>query len=112
MEERANPGLLPGTLDLLILRALAGGERHGYAVAEFIARRSDGWLRVEEGALYPALHRLEAGGWLAGRWGESENRRRAKFYRLTAAGRRRLEAETERWRNVSGAVGRVLAAEG
>ncbi|MGH9525148.1 MAG: PadR family transcriptional regulator [Terriglobales bacterium] len=117
METNSNAGLLPGTLDLLILRALAQAERqavgmHGYAVAEFIERRSEGWLRVEEGALYPALHRLEAGGWLAGRWGESENRRRAKFYRLTAAGRRRLEAETERWRNVSGAVGRVLAAEG
>ena len=102
---------MAGTLDMLILRALAGGERHGYAVAEFIERRSEGWLQVEEGALYPALHRLEAGGWLAAAWGESENRRRAKFYRLTAAGRKRLAGETERWAKMTGAIGRVLAAE-
>lgn len=111
MGEATQAGMVPGTLDMLILRALAGGERHGYTVAEYIEQRSEGWLRVEEGALYPALHRLEAGGWVAATWGESENRRRAKFYRLTAAGRKRLAGETARWARLSGAIGRVMAAE-
>ncbi|HUK54377.1 MAG TPA: PadR family transcriptional regulator [Candidatus Binatia bacterium] len=103
------PGdLLPGTLDMLVLKALAGGPRHGYAVAEWIHQASDDVLRVEEGALYPALHRLELQGWLSSKWGASENNRRAKFYSLTAAGRRQLTAEAERWRRMTGAIARVM----
>ena len=103
------PGdLLPGTLDMLVLKALAGGPRHGYAVAEWIHQASDDVLRVEEGALYPALHRLELQGWLSSKWGASENNRRAKFYSLTAAGRRQLTAESERWRRMTGAIARVM----
>ena len=103
------PGdLLPGTLDMLVLKALAGGPRHGYAVAVWIHQASDDVLRVEEGALYPALHRLELQGWLSSKWGASENNRRAKFYSLTAAGRRQLTAEAERWRRMTGAIARVM----
>src|SRR5215813_10303670 len=83
--------LVQGTLDMLVLKALAGGARHGYAVAEWIHETSEDVLRVEEGALYPALHRLELKGLLKAEWGTSENNRRAKYYALTAAGRRELE---------------------
>ncbi len=108
-ERKENPGdLLQGTLDLLILKALARGALHGYGVAEWIHETSEDVLRVEEGALYPALHRLELRGWLASEWGASENNRRAKFYSLTAAGRKQLAQETEYWRRMSGAVARVL----
>jgi PadR family transcriptional regulator PadR len=100
--------LLPGTLDMLILKALSRGEAHGYAVAEFIRRASDEVLKVEEGALYPALHRLEVRGWLRSTWGTSENNRRAKYYRLSALGRRKLEAETAYWDRVASAVTRVM----
>jgi PadR family transcriptional regulator, regulatory protein PadR len=103
------PGdLLQGTLDLLILKALAREPMHGYGVAEWIHESSQDVLRVEEGALYPALHRLELRGLLAAEWGTSENNRRAKYYSLTAAGRKQLAEETEFWRRMSGAVARVL----
>ena len=108
-ERRDNPGdLLQGTLDLLILKALARGAMHGYGVAEWIHQTSEDVLRVEEGALYPALHRLELRGLLASEWGVSDNNRRAKYYLLTAAGRKRLAEETEFWRRMSGAVARIL----
>jgi len=106
---KESPGdLLQGTLDLLILKALATGSMHGYGVAEWIHESSQDVLRVEEGALYPALHRLELRGLLASEWGTSDNNRRAKYYALTATGRKRLAEETEYWRRVSGAVARVL----
>jgi PadR family transcriptional regulator, regulatory protein PadR len=108
-QSRDNPGdLLQGTLDLLILKALARGSMHGYAVAEWIHQTSDDVLKVEEGALYPALHRLELRGLLDAKWGTSDNNRRAKFYSLTAAGRKQLAQETEFWRRMSGAVARIL----
>jgi len=104
-----NPGeLLQGTLDLLILKALARGPLHGYAVAEWIHQTSEDVLRVEEGALYPALHRLELRGLLSAEWGLSDNHRRAKFYALTAAGRKHLAQETAFWQRMSGAVARIL----
>lgn len=106
---RENPGdLLQGTLDLLILKALARGAMHGYGVAEWIHQTSDDVLRVEEGALYPALHRLELRGLLSSEWGLSDNNRRAKFYALTNGGRKHLAQETEFWRRMSGAVARIL----
>jgi transcriptional regulator len=108
------PGLggdvLRGTLDVLILKALAHGPRHGYAIAETIQLASDHVLRVEEGALYPALHRLELRSLLRAEWGISDNNRRAKFYMLTAAGRRRLLEETSNWTRLSLAVTQVLAS--
>ena len=100
--------LLQGTLDLLILRALASGAMHGYGVAEWIHESSQDVLRVEEGALYPALHRLQLRGLLSAEWGVSENNRRAKYYSLTSAGKKHLAEETEYWRRMSGAVARVL----
>ncbi len=102
--------LLQGTLDMLILRTLTRGAMHGYAITEFIQEKSENMLRVEEGALYPALHRLELRGWLASEWGLSENNRRAKYYRLTAAGRKQLAAESQTWQRLSGAVMRVMEA--
>ena len=108
-EKKTQPGeLLQGTLDLLILKALASGAMHGYAVAEWIHETSEDILRVEEGALYPALHRLELRGLLSSEWGASDNHRRAKFYSLTVAGRKQLAEETEFWRRMSGAVARIL----
>jgi PadR family transcriptional regulator PadR len=89
--------LLPGTLDMLILKTLTRGEMHGYGIAQSIQRASDDVLHVEEGALYPALHRLEVRGWLRSTWGTSENNRRAKFYRLTRAGRKQVEKATRDW---------------
>jgi PadR family transcriptional regulator PadR len=108
-EERENPGeLLQGTLDLLILKALARGGMHGYGVAEWIHQTSEDVLKVEEGALYPALHRLELRGLLSSEWGTSDNNRRAKFYSLTASGKKQLAQETEFWQRMSGAVARIL----
>jgi PadR family transcriptional regulator PadR len=108
-DKKENPGdLLQGTLDLLILKALAKEAMHGYGVAEWIHESSQDVLRVEEGALYPALHRLELKGLLSSEWGPSDNNRRAKYYALTAAGRKRLAEETEYWRRMSGAVARLL----
>ena len=102
--------LLQGTLELLILRTLAGGEKHGYEIAEWIHIASAEALSVEEGALYPALHRLELRGLLTSAWDVSANNRRAKYYRLTASGRRRLRETTESWRRASSAINRVLGA--
>lgn len=112
MADRRDSGgeLLQGTLDLLILKSLNRGSRHGYDIAEHIQQTSEDVLRVEEGALYPALHRLELRGLLASEWGLSENNRRAKYYKLTAAGRKQLTAETEYWSRMSAAIARVLQA--
>jgi transcriptional regulator len=99
---------LPGTLDMLILKALNRGQQHGYRIAEFIQTASDDVLKVEEGALYPALHRLEVRGWLKSEWGVSDNNRRAKFYKLSALGRRELAKETAYWDRVAAAVTRVM----
>ena len=110
--DRTPRELMPGTLDMLILKALSRQPMHGYGIAEFIERASDAVLGVEEGALYPALHRLEVRGWLKSEWGASENNRRAKFYRLSAVGRRELDRETEYWRRVAGAVTRVIESAG
>jgi len=100
--------LLRDTLDMLILKTLSHGEMHGYDIAEYIEETSDEVLRVEEGALYPALHRLEVRGLLVAEWGASDNNRRAKFYRLTAAGRKQLVEETAHWKRMSSAIGRIL----
>jgi PadR family transcriptional regulator len=100
--------ILQGTLELLILRTLASGEKHGYEIAEWIHVASAEALSVEEGALYPALHRLELRGLLTSAWDFSANNRRAKYYRLTASGRKRLKDTTESWRRASSAINRVL----
>lgn len=100
--------LLRDTLDLLILRTLARGPMHGYGIAEYIHQTTDDVLRVEEGALYPALHRLELRGFLAAEWGASENNRRARYYRLTAAGRKELAQETAHWTRMTAAIARIL----
>ena len=97
-----------GTLDLLILRSLSLGPRHGWAISQRIQQVSKEVLRVQQGSLYPALHRLERRGWLKATWGTSENNRRAKYYQLTRTGRKQLEAETETWRKLIVAVGQVL----
>lgn len=104
--------LLQGTLDMLILKALTRGAMHGYGIVEFIQQSSDDILRVEEGALYPALHRLEQRGWLEAQWGYTEKGRRAKYYQLTAGGRRQLAAELHKWSRYSEAVRLVLTADG
>jgi transcriptional regulator len=107
----SKPGdLIPGTLDMLILKSVSRGPAHGYDIAEWIHETSENTLAVEEGALYPALHRLEAKGFLASEWGISDNNRRAKFYRLSATGRRRLDAESEHWSRMVLAIGRVMTA--
>ena len=108
LPRRDDRDLIAGTLDMLILQALRRGPAHGYAIARFIQQTSDEQLRVEEGALYPALHRLEVRGEVKAHWGASENNRRAKFYRLTAFGRRALETEASQWRRLSAAVTRVM----
>ncbi len=105
---RDDRDLIAGTLDMLILYALGRGPAHGYAVARFIENASADVLRVEEGALYPALHRLEVRGEVRSQWGTSENNRRAKFYQLTALGRRTLRAEASQWQRLSAAVTRVI----
>jgi transcriptional regulator len=107
-EKKTGRGVLPGTLDMLVLKALRAEARHGYAIAEFILRASDDVLHVEEGALYPALHRLELRGLLRAEWGTSENNRRAKYYRLTALGRRELARESADWHHMIAAVSRVM----
>jgi len=100
--------LLQGTLDLLILRALQKGPMHGWAVSERIQQISENVLQVNQGSLYPALHRLEHQGWVKAEWGVSELGRRARFYRLTAGGRKQLEREAENWERISAAIGRVM----
>jgi PadR family transcriptional regulator PadR len=110
-EENTDAGdLIQGTLEMLVLKALARGPLHGYAVAEWIHQTSQQLLKVEEGALYPALHRLELRGLLEARWGASENNRRAKFYQLTNEGKKRLNAESQRWARLSAAVAFVMQA--
>lgn len=104
--------LLKGTVDVLILRALEGAPLHGYGVAEWIESVTDGTLLLEEGTLYPALHRLQRKGLVDGEWGVSDNNRRARFYRLTPAGRRRLARDTNDWVRYSRAVGRALGVSG
>ncbi len=112
MPKRGAPPLagemLQGTLDLLILQTLALGPAHGHTVAHVIERRSDDVLQVEHGSLYPALHRLEDRKWISSFWGTSENNRRARYYRLTPAGRKQLAAQTSRWEQLVQAIGRVL----
>ena len=103
-------GVLPGTLDLLILKAVSLGKLHGYGVLLRIGQISGGALEIQQGALYPALYRLEHQGLIASEWGTSENNRRAKYYRLTAAGRRRLGEETVSWNRLVEAIARSLAA--
>lgn len=103
--------LLQGTLDALVLKTLSWGPRHGYAIARWIEHVTADVLRIEEGSLYPALHRLERRGWVTSAWGLTETRRRAKFYRLTAQGRARLRAELSAWSTFTDAVGKVLHAK-
>jgi PadR family transcriptional regulator, regulatory protein PadR len=100
--------LVQGTLDMLILKTLARGRAHGYAIADSIHQTSEDVLRVEESALYPALHRLELHGLLASEWGISDNKRRAKYYKLTARGRKFLEAESAHWSRMTTAIARVM----
>ena len=100
--------LLQGTLDLLILRTLSAESRHGWAISERIQQLSRDVLRVNQGSLYPALHRLEQQGWIASEWGVSELGRRARFYHLTAAGRKQLQEESQQWEQFSAAIGRQL----
>ena len=100
--------LLQGTLDLLILKSLALQEMHGLGIAGRVAQITGGTFQVKPGSLFPALHRMEEEGWLSSTWGESENNRRAKYYRLTKAGRRQLETETQRWGRISLAIAQAL----
>jgi PadR family transcriptional regulator, regulatory protein PadR len=102
--------LLQGTLDLVILKALALEQMHGLGISRRIEQITRGTFQVKPGSLFPALHRMEEAGWLASTWGESANNRRAKYYRLTKAGRRQLETETERWGRISLAIARALEA--
>ena len=110
-EEKERLALLQGTLDLLILRTLVFGPQHGQGIARAIQQTSEDALLVEHGALYPALQRLEAQGWIAARWGTSTNNRKARFYALTQAGRKQLVKESTRWRRLSTAIGRILGPE-
>jgi transcriptional regulator len=103
--------LLQGTLDVLVLKTLSWGPRHGYAIARWIEQVTDDVLRVEEGSLYPALHRLEKRGWIEAEWGTSENNRRAKYYRLTTRGRAQLRAELSAWETFAAAMGKALASD-
>jgi PadR family transcriptional regulator, regulatory protein PadR len=97
-----------GTLDLLVLRTLALGPQHGWGISERVQQMSSDVLRIQQGSLYPALHRLERRGWIKARWGTSENNRRAKYYELTNTGRRQLEAEKDTWKKLTAAVDQVL----
>jgi transcriptional regulator len=108
MIRRATPDLLPGTVDLLILRTLQTESLHGWAISERIQQISGEVLQINQGSLYPALHRLEHQDWIEAEWAVSELGRRAKYYRLTAAGRRQLAIETRDWERMSDAIGRVM----
>lgn len=107
-DEQTN--LLQGTLDMMILKSLASGEMHGLGISRRIEQITHGTFQVKPGSLFPALHRMEEEGWLEAEWGESENKRRAKFYRLTKSGRRQLEVESKRWGRISLAIARALQA--
>ena len=104
--------LLQGTLDLLILRMLVFGPQHGQGIARAIEQQAEDALLVDHGSLYPALQRLEAKGWIAAEWGTSDNNRKARFYTLTKTGRKQLTAQTQQWRRLAAAIGRVLGPEG
>jgi PadR family transcriptional regulator, regulatory protein PadR len=108
MPAKPNPKLLQGTLDMLVLKSLMHGAMHGYGIARRIVQLADDALAVEEGSLYPALHRLDQQGWIKSEWGVSENNQRARFYQLTKAGRKQLETEEANWTRLSEAVTRVL----
>jgi PadR family transcriptional regulator PadR len=105
---RSDGELVQGTLEMLILKTLAAGPKHGYGIAQSIQQISDDVLRVEEGSLYPALHRLELDDMLDSDWGLSENNRRAKYYRLTAQGKKRLQKETVHWKRLAEAISRIM----
>ena len=100
--------LLPGTLDMLVLKTLTRGTLHGYAITQLLRQLSDDVLQVEEGSLYPALQRLELNGWVDGEWGVSSNKRRARFYKLTRAGRQKVAADRARYETMNGAISRVM----
>jgi transcriptional regulator len=108
MAKTTRTDLLQGTLDLLILKTLALGPQHGWGISQRIQQISEDVLRVNQGSLYPALHRLEEQGWVAAEWGVSDNNREARYYRLTRTGQRQLQLETDQWARVSSAVARVL----
>lgn len=108
---QADGEMLKGTLDMMILRTLVTGDAHGHTIAKVIERTSEDILEVEQGSLYPALHRLEDRGWVSSYWGVSENNRKAKFYRLTAAGKKQLVRQTNRWRQMTRAIGLVMGHE-
>ena len=111
MSQQARLDLLQGTLDLLILRTLIFGQQHGQGIARAIRQQSEEVLLVDHGTLYPALQRLEEKGWIEAEWGISTNNRRARFYKLTRAGRKQLTHETSQWRKLVAAIGRVLGPE-
>ena len=111
MTPKSKLDLLQGTLDMLVLKTLALGAMHGWGISQRIQQVSDDVLRVNQGSLYPALHRLEAAGWIEAEWGASENNRQAKFYRLTRKGERQLKDETLQWERMTGAVAKILASE-
>jgi len=108
MARNADVGLLQGTLDMLVLKAVSLGPLHGYGVLLRIQQISGDRLEIQQGSLYPALYRLEHEGWIAGEWGESDNKRRARYYKLTAAGRRRLDVEAKKWNEFASVVGSIL----
>ena len=108
---RSRSDLLQGTLDLLILKTLALGPQHGWGISQRLQQISDDVLQVNQGSLYPALHRLEMQGWIDAEWGVSDANRQAKFYRLTRAGQKQLQIEEQQWARLTAAVGRVLAAK-
>ena len=103
--------LLQGTLDLIVLKSLSWGPMHGFGLSRWIQRTTEDLLQVEEGSLYPALYRMENRGWIKAQWALTENGRRAKYYRLTASGRRQLAAETKTWDDLRGAIGKIMAAQ-
>jgi len=107
-KDERNAEMLKGTLDMMILRTLVTGDAHGHTIAKVIERTSEDVLEVEQGSLYPALHRLEDRGWVSSYWGARENNRKAKFYRLTALGKRQLVRETNRWRQMARAIALVM----
>jgi len=106
--KKSDGEMLQGTLDMLILKALVLGPAHGHTIAQVIEHTSEEVLQVEQGSLYPALHRLEDRGWLQSYWGTSENNRKAKFYRLSAAGKKQLTLETKRWRQMARAISLIM----
>jgi PadR family transcriptional regulator, regulatory protein PadR len=111
-KNQSNSEVLQGTLDMMVLRTLVSGDAHGHTIAKVIEHTSEDLLQVEQGSLYPALHRLEDRKWLSSYWGASENNRKAKYYRLTPEGRRQLVRETNRWRQMTRAIGLVMGEEG